>query len=142
MDKVIQERAIHFVRQPIVRSDESGVFRYDVLCRVEDPLFSHPQHMFDVAARCGRIWELERRVRAHALADVQGLDEGRLVFLNLHPSELDDPKLFEAQESRQEHASLLVFEITEQGLIADFNRFRARMDELRAFGVWFAFDDL
>jgi EAL domain-containing protein (putative c-di-GMP-specific phosphodiesterase class I)/GGDEF domain-containing protein len=134
--------------QPIVDLKGGGIVGYESLVRgpSNSPLHS-PGNLFSVAARCGRLLELDllcREVNIRAFAR-QGLP-GRL-FLNVNPSSLLEPG-FRAGFTRQFlhqyglSPQQVVIELTEHYPIDDFEVTRQGVAHYRDMGFAVAIDDL
>jgi EAL domain-containing protein (putative c-di-GMP-specific phosphodiesterase class I) len=142
LDGILERRALRFLYQPIRDARTSKLFAYEALCRVEHPVFSNPVAFFEAAIRSGNIWKLGRLVREIATAPLAELDEPTLLFVNLHPAEIDDPELAGEGCPGRAFDRRVVFEITERSAIPDFKRVRQSLSSLRERGCQFAIDDL
>jgi EAL domain-containing protein (putative c-di-GMP-specific phosphodiesterase class I) len=145
LDRAIAERAFLFHHQPIVDCHEQTVIAYEWLCRGTMEGMKFPDLIFGVAERTNRVHSLGqvlRRVIADELS-IGGATE-RLHFINVHPTDLDDPVF--AQEALEgglaQHASSIVFELTERAAIEDYPRVKSFFGSLRARGYRLAIDDL
>lgn len=145
LDRAISERAFHFHHQPIVDCDAKTIVAYEWLCRGTMDGMKFPDLIFGVAERTNRVHALSRVLR-QIIADelcVSG-SEQRLHFINIHPSDLDDP-LF-AKETLDgdltKFASSIVFELTERAAIGDYRRVKTFFSALRERGYRLAIDDL
>ena len=134
--------------QPIVNLKGGGIVGYESLIRgpSNSPLHS-PGNLFSVAARCGRLLELDllcREVNIRTFSR-QGLP-GRL-FLNVNPSSLLEPG-FRAGFTRQFlhqyglSPQQVVIELTEHYPIDDFEVTRQGVAHYRDMGFAVAIDDL
>jgi diguanylate cyclase (GGDEF)-like protein len=142
LDQLIEDRTLRFVYQPIVSVRHQRIFAYEALCRAEDPMFANPEVLFDSAVLAGRIWKLSRLVRELVVRPMPTLQADRLLFVNLHPAEVDDPELLLGEPCLAQWAHRLVFEITERASVPDFKRFTENLALLRKHGYRFAIDDL
>jgi len=145
LDRAISERAFHFHHQPIVDCHAGSVIAYEWLCRGTMDGMKFPDLIFGVAERTNRVHALSRVLR-QIIADelsVSGSEE-RLHFINIHPSDLDDP-LFAKETLDGEltkFASSIVFELTERAAIGDYRRVKTFFSALRERGYRLAIDDL
>lgn len=130
------------VYQPIVRMRDHTILAYEALARCKDPAFRSPHVLFNVAEQGERIWSLSRLLRRLAVAPIDQLPEGVLLFINLHPRDFDDPQLLAPEPFIRDNAHRIVFEVTERAAVEDFERFRRSMDTLRRAGARLAVDDL
>ena len=140
LERLIDSRSIRFDYQPIVTARDKSVFALEALCRADDPLFRDPTVLFDAAVQRGSIWKLGKLVREIAPEPLHRLPANQCLFVNLHPAEVSDPDLEHSVDPAL--ASRIVFELTERGAIGDLERFRERIDRLRAIGFRLAIDDL
>jgi diguanylate cyclase (GGDEF)-like protein/PAS domain S-box-containing protein len=130
--------AIVPVFQPIVDLSSGAVAGYEALARFpQDPDARPPNVWFSQAHRCGLGVQLEVRAAMAALNRRDEAPEGYL-SVNLSPAAL------RADELREQLPSDLrgvVVEITEHELVADGERLRATLDDLRIRGARVAVDD-
>jgi diguanylate cyclase (GGDEF)-like protein len=142
LERTITDRAFHFVYQPIVEVATGAPWAYEALCRPRDSAFPSPSALFDAAEHVGRVVDLGRACREVCIAPLRELPEPLLLFVNLHPHELNDSLLTEGQSALCALAHRIVFEVTETAAIRDSKRLRAVMDGLHAQGFRIAVDDL
>jgi EAL domain-containing protein (putative c-di-GMP-specific phosphodiesterase class I) len=141
------DRAIAGLRvvvQPIVGADAGGaraVRAWEALTRTTEPTLANPSTLFDVAGRRGRLWEVERRVRAAAAAIVPRVPADGLLFCNIEAQSLEDPELYAPEAPLTQVADRVVLEITERGVIADLDACMRAVGRLRALGFRIAIDD-
>jgi diguanylate cyclase (GGDEF)-like protein/PAS domain S-box-containing protein len=125
--------------QPIVDLEDGAVVAFEALARgPEGSPLHRPDRLFAVAARAGRLGELDRACRAAAVR--AGLDGGvrapLRLFVNVEPSTLtaaDDPV---------PAADALVVELTERALVDRPADVIAAVAALRARGMGIALDDV
>ena len=79
--RLIDERALHIVYQPIVDVATGALFAYEALARA--PTFTTPTYLFEAAVAQGCAGELGRVVRELAIDGCPGYP----LFLNIHPVE-------------------------------------------------------
>jgi diguanylate cyclase (GGDEF)-like protein len=142
LDHAIQKHAFHFHFQPIVRAQSGEVFAYEGLCRPQDPAFPDPLALIHTAERAGRIGDLGRVLRAGVVASLPQLAPPLLLFVNLHPHELYDPRLAEVEPFMRPWTRRVVLEVTETAAIADYGRVNEILSKLKAQGFRIALDDL
>ena len=140
LDWLIKEEAVDFAFQPIINSSERSVFAYESLCRAKHPIFSNPSILFEAAVQAGLLWELGHVCRKKALEGLKKFNKDRMIFVNLHPGELQDPHLLDQLLAYD--CSRVVFEITERAAIPDLKKLDDIMAQLREKGARFAIDDL
>lgn len=127
--------------QPIVDDRTCGVFAYEALARSTHAEFPTPTSLFDAAERLGRVHELGRRLRVLIAEAMRHAPEKALVFVNLHPSDLEDRQLYAADDPLARHAKRIVLEITERSSLAAISDVRSRVERLRGKGFRIALDD-
>ncbi len=145
--EVLLDRRIHSVYEPIVDVHSRVVFAYEALARgPEGTEFHAPIAMFQEAERQGLVYELDCLCRASAIAGAIDFPDGSKLFLNVLPSAIHDPSfrsdrlirtLAECRLTPQD----VVFEVSEQESIRDFEAFREMRDYYRKLGFSFALDD-
>jgi EAL domain-containing protein (putative c-di-GMP-specific phosphodiesterase class I)/GGDEF domain-containing protein len=148
LDRLIRlgEISVHF--QPIVDLQQGMLLGFEALSRgpSDSPLHS-PLVLFDVAARLGRLVELERRVVRVILQRFVELGLPGLLFVNVTADTLiaarDRGAVIHADFARlQLPASRIVVELTETRPVLDHNSLRASIEAMRALGFTMALDDL
>ncbi len=145
LDRAIAERAFHFHHQPIIDCAERSVVAYEWLCRGTMDGMKFPDLIFGVAERTARVHALGDVLRAIMADELAATaDTPRLHFINVHPSDLDDPAFAKAALDGvlTSHASSIVFELTERAAIEDYRRVKTFFASLRARGYRLAIDDL
>jgi EAL domain-containing protein (putative c-di-GMP-specific phosphodiesterase class I) len=128
--------------QPIISWKHRAVFSYEALFRTAAKDVSGPTEMLELAERTQRLFDVGRAIRAQVARDACALASGLLLFVNLHPADLDDPELYRSDAPLAAHASRVVLEITERASIADLDDVMARVAALRKLGYRVAIDDL
>ena len=124
--------------QPIVDLRSGEVAGYEALARFpRDPDARPPNVWFAQAHRCGLGVELEGRAAVAALAVRADAPAGYL-SINLSPAAL---RAGELRDQLPADLRGVVVEITEHELVADGERLRAALDDLRARGARIAMDD-
>lgn len=126
--------------QPIVRAHDGSVFGYEALMRSENPGLPHPGAMINAAERLARLPDLGRTVRQRAVEPMT--PQRGLLFVNLHPCDLEDEDLRSPKASLSRIAARTVLEITERASLESVRNVRQRVEELRALGFRIALDDL
>ena len=142
LDALIENKAIDFVFQPLLSFHEKRIVAYEALCRPQGNLIRQPKILFDVAVHAGAVWKLSRLIRERVATYVESMPANTLLFMNLHPADLDDPQLLEGECHFKQCYNRMVFEITERASIPDFGRSRANIRKLKQMGYRFAVDDL
>jgi diguanylate cyclase (GGDEF)-like protein len=138
----IVDRAFEFIYQPIIQSKTLNVFGYEALCRPRDKTFQTPTELITAAEHAGRVCDLGRALREAAVMPIKDLPAKFLLFINLHPQELNDPALVEVEPFMQPWLGRVVFEINDSKSIGDQNRLQQTLSMLRRRGFKIALDDL
>ncbi len=147
-ERVLLDRQIRCVYQPIVQLEAYDVLGYELLCR--GPLGSElfqPDALFEVARHEGCVADLDRVCRLAATSASSLLPRKYLRFINIEPVSL----FFHAQSQEfvrefidatpEELRRRTVIEITENAIIEDFERMRGTVRTLREEGFKIAIDD-
>lgn len=128
--------------QPIVDGRSAAIVAFEALVRTGDSVFPHPGALFDAAERLDRVIDLGRVIRAR-IAETQSVNPAPGdVFVNLHPRDLEDPTLYEAESPLAKIARRVVLEVTERASLSRIKNVRGRIDQLKALGFRIAIDDL
>ena len=128
--------------QPIVSWETRTLYGYEALLRTTEPTLPHPGAIIDAAERLGKLRELGRAIRAAAARGFETAPDDALLFVNLHPHDLNDDALLHPDAPLSSMASRVVLEVTERAAIADGQDVRDRVAALRAMGFRIAIDDL
>jgi EAL domain-containing protein (putative c-di-GMP-specific phosphodiesterase class I) len=128
--------------QPIVAFGRRRVVAYEALVRNEEPTLRSPLDLFDAAARLGRLHDVARRIRARIAADARGLPDSSLLFVNVHPEDLNDFDLSSPASPLSAIATRVVLELTERASLDGVAGLQSRIGKLRELGFRVAIDDL
>jgi diguanylate cyclase (GGDEF)-like protein/PAS domain S-box-containing protein len=124
--------------QPIIDMRDGELAGYEALARFpRDATGRPPNAWFAQAHRCGLGVELETRALLSAL-ETGAHTPGGYLSVNISPAALRGPDLLAQLPQNLHH---VVVEITEHELVADGERLRATLSELRARGARIAVDD-
>ncbi len=129
------------VYQPIVSLSTRTVYGYEALMRSGHPDYRSPSQLLAAAERAGCLDDLGREVRARAAGSVAELG-GALLFVNLHPQDLNDASLTAPDSPLVAIADRVVLEITERASLGGIEELQPRVAELRKLGFRIAIDDL
>jgi len=140
LEKVIRNYAMRYVYQPIVSADSRQIFAYEALCRPNEGTFKGPIELIHAAEGAGKIRELGKAMRELSIRPVDQLKKPRLLFINLHPLELNLELLDWARGCPW--ASRIVLEVTESAAIEEYERVNELLQHLKKFGFRIALDDL
>lgn len=128
--------------QPIVSASEREIFAYEALLRTDEPDLPHPGAMLDAAERLNQLLRLSRTMRERSTRTFTAHRAEPLLFLNLHPLDLQDPDLLEPRSSAAQMADRIVLEVTERVTLDLVVDARDRVARLRDMGYRIAIDDL
>ncbi|HWH93228.1 MAG TPA: diguanylate cyclase [Baekduia sp.] len=147
LQRVLAERAVTAVYQPIVELSSGDVVGYEALARgPEGSPLHRPDRLFAAAAAAGRTVELEWLCRMAAVRGAleAGLGRGASLFLNCEAAAIDAPCPPEHAElwARAERELALVTEITERAVTARPAELVRVIADQRAQGHVVALDDL
>jgi EAL domain-containing protein (putative c-di-GMP-specific phosphodiesterase class I) len=126
--------------QPIVTWSGKQIFAYETLLRTDEPTLRSPLDFFDAAERLGRAPELGRIIRQQVAKAIQNTNAP--VFVNLHPSDLEDAELYADDGALTPYAKQVVLEITERAALDRIHELQQRVTRLRGLGYRIAIDDL
>lgn len=135
-------RGLWIATQPIVSWQNRAIFAYEALARTDEPTLRNPSELFDVAEKLGGTRELGRALRGLVAAALREVPDRALMFVNLHPLDLDDDELFSASGVLTPFASQIVLEITERTSLDQIRGLSKRIGRLRELGFRIAVDDL
>src|SRR5204863_2857764 len=134
--------SLSIVTQPIVWSHAPRVLAYETLVRNEEPTLRDPEALLDVAERIDRTIDLGRAIRRLVAEVIPRAPESVQVFVNLHPSDLEDDELFANHGLLTPYARRVVLEITERAALDEIRALPQRIARLRELGFRIAIDDL
>jgi EAL domain-containing protein (putative c-di-GMP-specific phosphodiesterase class I) len=123
--------------QPIVDLRRRRLHAYEVLARPVSDLFASPAELFEVASQAGRVAELGRLHRAHAVVHCAT----HSLFVNIDPHEFDYGWLVRPDDPIFAHRHPVTVEITESVPIQYFSQCRSVLAEIRKRNVSLAIDD-
>lgn len=145
--ELVIEGRITSVYEPIVEVESRTVFGYEALARGPAGTDLHsPAVLFATATEQDLLFQLDCLCRRSGLAGALDLPGGTKLFLNVRPTTIHDPNfraeaLCRTLESCQLSPSDVVFEISEQESIGNFDIFREVRDQYRKLGFQIALDD-
>ena len=153
LEKIIVNRWIRPVFQPIISLRDGSVLGFEALSRVSQPgLFDNVEEMFQSAEELGCIWMLEQVCRRAILHEVheqmEALDQYHAkIFINVSPKVLHDEKFREGftREYTKRYGidtERIVFEVTERERVEDEQSFRQAIDHYKIQHYQIAIDDV
>jgi EAL domain-containing protein (putative c-di-GMP-specific phosphodiesterase class I) len=147
LDEVIGSGDLRPRFQPIVSLADRSLHGVESLARYRggEP-FDRPDLLFSYATRRKDVARLEAACIAMTMRAAVTFPESTRLFLNIHPAALDDVGIVAtlATSARQSGIDLarVVLEITEQQELRHTPSLFGAIEQLRALGVRFAFDDV
>ena len=137
LDKIIADKSLESVFQPIFDLKSGEVFGYEVLARSPTDVFDGPPALYNTAARASRVGELGRLQRELAVAGAPN----KHLFINVHPAEFDEPYLVRPDDPIFRHSMDVFLEVTESAPLSYFEQCISVLGELRKKGIQVAIDD-
>lgn len=137
IDVAIEQGLVYVDLQPVVDLATGKARGYESLARCRIPELASPLQLFAAAQEQKAIWKLGRELRRLSTAAAHGA----MLFLNVHPWELDDQMMVDAEDPIATHTGRLVIEIPEGSPLLRYRFAHANLDTLRSRGVALALDD-
>ncbi|TPW31736.1 EAL domain-containing protein [Martelella alba] len=147
MRRSLQEGEFELFYQQQHLTDDRSIFGFEVLLRWfhKELGFVPPDEFIPIAEQTGFIMELGEWVLREACMNAVSWKKPYQVGVNVAPLQLADERLPAKVKAILEESGLppqrLELEITETGIIADYNRALAVITELKRLGVKVAMDD-
>lgn len=138
IQRVIADRQIKVVYQPLVDLKRRTIFAYEALTRSLSAEFDSPIALFAAAVQHSCTGELGRLVREMA---VEGCTTHPL-FLNIHPAELNERWVVQPDDPIFQHDKDVYLEITEGVPLSHFRLCQSVLSEVRGRGIYLVVDDL
>jgi len=144
---LVLSRQITSVYEPIVEVESRTVYGYEALARgPAGSEFHSPYALFAMATEQDLLFQLDCLCRQSGLHGARELPGGAKLFLNVRPTTIHDPAFRAESISKTLEAcglrpSDMVFEISEQESIGNFDIFREVRDYYRRLGFQIALDD-
>lgn len=146
--RVIRDREIKPVYQPIVSLKNGSILGYEALSRVTDSnLTLSIGELFSMAKQLGKLWELEKLCRIKALECARELPVGRTLFLNVDANVILESgfesgvtrKYLDKYNLRPEN---IIFEITERSDVDNNEILKQVIEHYKGQGFRIAIDDV
>ncbi len=143
LPELLEGRQVTTLFQPIVSLPSGSVAGYEALGRGRHArLPEQPLELFRVAAAVGAEAELSRLFRENALELVRGKERFPALFVNVHPSELENPLLVpDVVVLRERWPQLRLTLEVHEGALADLASVDRLRTQLSRAGVGIAYDD-
>lgn len=140
--RILKTRDIRPHLQPIVEFDTKNVVAFEVLARSQYVGLRNAASLFRAAAQLNAEVTLSQMSRMAGLWAASRIPSGRTIFLNTHPTEINDPSLLESLLELRERwpQQKVVIEIHEAA-VTDLARLHEIKSALADLGMGLAFDD-
>ncbi|MGE0327816.1 MAG: EAL domain-containing protein [Polyangiaceae bacterium] len=139
LDNMVQADDLSVVFQPIINLDDGALFAYEALVRCSVPNFANPSVLFERAVDTGCSGRLGRMIREIAVPLCSGIP----LFVNVHPSELNESWLVRPDDPIFIHDHDIYVEVTESVPMTHFELCRSVLNEVRSRGgIHLVVDDL
>jgi len=148
LDAILKGGHIIPVYQPIISLRNGRIFGFESLSRIaDDGLKMNIEHMFRIADKTHKAWELELLCRTKALEGSTGMDGDKKLFLNVNPNIIHDEGFKNGfTKSRLGRYGLdlqnVIFEITERASILDNDAFIKSINNYKDQNYGIAIDDV
>jgi EAL domain-containing protein (putative c-di-GMP-specific phosphodiesterase class I)/CheY-like chemotaxis protein len=143
--EIIQKETIDILFQPIVHFSSKSIIGYEALMRgPQDTELRSPEVLFDLAREGDMLWQLDRLCRKKIFQFGKDFSNMALrLFVNTTPESIYDPEFQQMQlpkdcPLKQED---LVIEITERGMVEDFDKFYEILSSIQKRKIKIAIDD-
>nr|HEX4313947.1 EAL domain-containing protein [Kofleriaceae bacterium] len=134
--KVLDERLLKIVYQPVVELRSRRIFAYEALVR--SPAYKSPLDLFADAVAARATGELGRVLRQLSVDSCPDFP----LFLNVHPSELNERWIVQPDDPVFQHSADVYLEITESVPLSHFQLCKSILHEVRGRGIYLVVDDL
>jgi len=148
LKKIISRKKISTVFQPIICLSDGNIIGYEALSRgPENSILQSPIKLFNAAETYNMNWELELLCRTKALENAHFLEKNKLLFINVDPLIFKDEKFYkgftiEYLKTHNISPNSIVFEITENSAVDDYETFKAALENYKSQGYKIAIDDM
>ena len=144
LDRILAERSVRSVYQPLVELDTGTVVAFEALARgPQGSALERPDLLFGAARRARRLTDLDVACRIAAVTGAQraGLAPPYRLFVNAEPEALDGWRPQAADELGRLSVTVVV-ELTERALTARPAQLLQTVAKIRSYGWGVALDDV
>jgi EAL domain-containing protein (putative c-di-GMP-specific phosphodiesterase class I) len=148
LKKILDEKYIKPVYQPIVSLIDGQIFGYEALSRITDEkLGLNIQQIFEIADKTKNTWQIEILCREKALQNAMMINPEKKLFLNVDPNVINNEEFkndftIEYLEKHKLNPSNVIFEVTERSTITDNDAFLKAIDHYKSQNFSIAIDDV
>lgn len=128
--------------QPVVSTGRRRIVAYEALVRSDHAPLSRPDLLIGAAEELGRLQALGQRIRRTCARMIDQVPAEADLLINMHPTDLEDPDLFDPEAPLSAHARRVILEITERASLDGMADVQERIAQLRELGYRIAVDDL
>lgn len=141
-DRLISEGGVHPFYQPLVELSDRSIMGYEVLGRSRLFGLQTPYEMFHAASQLDLEAELSEVFRVQGVEDGKHLPYDKNLFVNTHPKELGQSRLYESLKILREKdpKRMITLEIHEAAT-TDLKMMMELRDVLKSLDMQLAFDD-
>lgn len=145
--KILNEKRISPVYQPIVSLEDGEIFGYEGLSRINMlECEFNTEEMFIIAEKLNKVWELEELCRIKTLKNAMDKPDWKKLFINVDPKVIRDEKFINGTTVKYLKMYGLtpkdiVFEITERSSIGDAEAFEKTVQHYKNQDYQIAIDD-
>lgn len=150
LERILEEKDIYSVFQPIISLKTGEVLGYEALSRIKNPgAIRGIEELFDMAILYERVWKLEKLCRKKAFENFsrQKNYRNKKLFVNVNPIVMKDKKFRmgftdEHLPQYQIEKENIIFEITEKGNPKDLEGFQKTVEHYKGQNYAIAMDDV
>ena len=137
---IVTDKRIRTLYQPIVDLRTGHPMGFEALSRGPAGEYETPDVLFRIAYESDLVLKLDAVCREQAVRGMRRLHDHELLFVNMEPSSIFDPKLMDSIPANL--VGQVVFEITEHAAVSDFQTFRQAAQLVKQRGFKLAMDDV
>jgi len=144
LQKLIHEKTVTIHFQPLVDLLDGQIFGYEILGRGDLPGFEKsPIKLFQIASSINMSAELSHLFRQTGVALGSTLPGQPMLFINTHPSEMEDwPRLVKNLERLRTAFPSLQFTVEiHEGAVTDLDKMRSLRSLFKELDIRLAYDD-
>lgn len=148
LDKVIKQKQVTTLFQPIINLQDGSVFAYEALSRGPEESYLHmPEALFMAARKYNRLYALDCVCREKSIANFNALNLSGQLSINIDPYSLMDPD-FETGQTLSLLKKIgipnekVILELTEHSRTDCYDELSQAVAHYRAMGFSIALDDL